>query len=288
MLPKNNAPTPSSAAKVKGKSNGNILNFFKKADSSSSLKGSNDGVEDSLFLEENPMKKEEVPTQTPTPPRDYDPPESQSRQLSQTVTDEVTPRFNEDPVPVKRRRVEESAVRPTSSPSKKPDARPQKGPFVEDSDSDDEMTGQISASTPAKITDWSAQPSIIPTSEIGSEEQPLAVESERPPLVPSLQRENTSIVEQDEFERIEDFIDDEFPEEGEEFLERRWMEEQRELELGLERDEDAGQDPEESICNLENAKDIAQDSGAASCPICSGSFADLTDEVWRELLSSGS
>ena len=280
ILPKTNGRTPTFSGKAKGRSNGSILNFFKKADSNPSLTGNDDEGEDSLFLEESPMKKDvEVPAQIPTPPRDYESPESPSRRVSQTVTDQGTPRFNEDPGPVKRRRVEGSPMRSTSSPSIKVEARPKEGPFIEDSNSDGETVEVISKCLPIKAADKTDQPFITPKSETDSEEHYWPVKSEKSPPIPSLQRENTSIVEKDEFDGIEDFIDDEFPEEGEEFLERRWMEEHRELEMGLEEDEDLGQDFERKGESMEGSKDNPRDSGAPSCPICSGSFTGLTDQV---------
>lgn len=183
-------------------------------------------------------------------------------------------------MPVKRRRVDRPLSRSSSSPNIKVEAGPRTGPFLEDSDSGHEVVKHESRSIASESEGQGDQASTTPKSELDVEEEPPAIDSKNSPPVPSLQRENTSMVDSDDFEGIEDF-DDEFPEEGEEFLERQWMEEQKELELGFE-DEEIGQDPGGEKDTLENAKDDIQDPGAASCPICSGSFAGLTDQVRRE------
>lgn len=283
---KNNGRTPTFTSKAKGKSNGSILNFFKKADSNPSSNGFVneffDGGESSLFLEESPAKREvEMPAQTPTPPRDYDPPGSPSKHYGQTIFDEEPLRFNEDMGPIKRRRLEGSPARSISSPHIKAEAGPKKGPFIEDSDSDEDMVEKISRSNLPKAQDQGYQLSTIPTSDTGLGERPRDLSSDKSPLVPTLQREDTSTIERDDFEGIEDFIDDEFPEEGEEFLERQWMEEQREFEMGLE-EEDLRLNVGENGIVMEDSKGDLQDSEAASCPICSGSFAGLTDQVCSE------
>ena len=287
ILPKNNGRTPTFASKAKGKPNGSILSFFKKADSSPSFNGlvneMVDEGESSLFVEESPAKKEvEIPGQIPTPPRDYDPPESPSNLFCQTTFEEESLRFNEDIGPVKRRRLEGSPVRSNSSTHITAEAGPKKGPFIEDSESDDNMVDQISRRKFPKAREQGDQLSTTPKSEMGLDERPKGRSLDNSPLVPPLQRENTSLNEKDEFEGVEDFIDDEFPEEGEEFLERRWMEEQRELEIGLEEDGDLGRTIGEKSIVMEDLKDDLQDSESASCPICSGSFAGLTDQVYSE------
>ena len=280
LLPKSNGRTPSYVVKTKGKPNGSILNFFKKAGSNSLLIGKNDESEDTLFLEESPTRREvEVSTQILTPPRDYDPPESPSKRFSQTATDQESLRFNEESGSVKRRRVERSPVRSSSSLRVKTEAGPHKGPFIEDSDSAEEAVNQVTKSLPAGDGDQGDPPYITPNSEMDSEEQTWPAKPEKSPPILSLQRKNTSIVEKDEFEGFEDFIDDEFPEEGEEFLERRWMEEQEELEPGLEKDDGLEHDVEGNGDSTEDSKGHVEKPEAASCPICSGSFAGLTDQV---------
>lgn len=86
----------------------------------------------------------------------------------------------------------------------------------------------------------------------------------------------------DEFEGVEDFIDDEFPDDGEEFLERRWMEEQDQLGMGLEdEDEKPGlPDMQEQAIPERGKKDskISNEENS-SCPMCGGSTTGLTDQV---------
>lgn len=280
-LPKSNARTPTFGGKAKGKPNGSILNFFKKADSILPFNVSIAEEEFSLFLQDSPSKKEtKVPIQTPTPPREYRHLEVSPSMLGYTPADEESLRFNEDSMPVKRRRVDRPPSRSSSSPNIKVEAGPRTGPFLEDSDSDDEVVKHLSRNIASESEGQGDQASTEPKSELCIKEEPPAIDSKNSPPVPPLRRENTSMVDSDDFEGIEDF-DDEFPEEGEEFLERQWMEEQKELELGSE-DEEIRQDPGGDKDALEIAEDDIQDSGSASCPICAGSFAGLTDQVRRE------
>ena len=98
--------------------------------------------------------------------------------------------------------------------------------------------------------------------------------------VPTLMRENTSIFAAGDFDENEDF-NDEFYDEGEEYQERRWMEEQRELEMGL--DEDSRSESDEASImtpNNESAEAVPLEGcgdSVATCPICSGSMRDLTE-----------
>ena len=277
-LPKSNGRTPTFVSKAKGKSNSSILNFFKKADSGPSSNGNNKEDEDSLFLEDSPTGKAmKQPVQTPTPPRESISPESPSSTLCQTATDSEKFRFNEDFRPVKRRRVERPPLRSPSRPNNKVEGEPKKGAFIEDSDSENDVPGHFLGFMPTRAGSEGIRSSVTPKSEESVEDNFWAVDPHKTTSVPSLQRDNTSIVERDEFEGLEDFIDDEFPEEGEEFLERQWMEEQKELEMGME-DEDPPQDLERGNSLIGPEKTI-QDSAAPSCPICSGSFDGLTDQV---------
>ena len=275
LLPRANGRTPTLAGKAKGKPNGSILNFFKKTDPTVSCNGYPRDEEESLFLEESLTEGEiTMPVQTPTPPRESELPDSPSCRLGYSTNDEQTPRFNEDPRPVKRRCMESPPVQWFPSSDVKAEVGPKTGPFIEDSDSGDELR-----SMSTKSGEFINQPSTNGKLELELEGQDAEIKSEEWPPVPSLQRENTSTVERDEFEGIEDFIDDEFPEEGEEFLERQWMEEQRDIELGMEVDDVLGRNVGINKDPLDETEEGMQDSGAASCPICSGSFVGLTDQV---------
>ena len=264
------------AGKGRGKGNGNIMSFFKKAESveTSSLGGVDHESEESLFLEEESMKTTEKPMQNPTPPRDEDSPND----LDMLTTDSPLSRYNEDATPNKRRRLQD--MESLSSPNARAKAIPQ-GPFVDDSDTDDEPSGGSSGENGLEpvyenrpATDTMA---LAPSFNITSPDEASKIVP-----VPPLKRESTSVGERDDFDGLEDFIDDEFPEEGEEFMERRWMEEHAELEMRFEEDEEANGD------TLEEAKqqDIhvpaglsAQDPESTCCPICGGSTEKMAEQV---------
>jgi len=273
--------TPTIAGgKAKGKGDGNIMSFFKKADSSTvgSPGGKCEKSEESLFVEERPVKGQSGFTmQTPTPPREEASPKDADVEML------VSPlsRYNEDTIPNKRRRTEEAAQSVASPNHKTPREPVCKGPFVDDSDSDDDK-----AKPPAIVyiedrhsgeASWAAMSSNRPCSEtIPSEVDPV----DPPP--PPLKRESTSMGELDGFEGIDDFIDDEFPEEGEEFLERRWMEEQAELEMGLEAEDEEQGDATDGVQQnrLGHAASVVpEDAGSATCPICGGYTTGMTEQV---------
>jgi DNA cross-link repair 1A protein len=99
--------------------------------------------------------------------------------------------------------------------------------------------------------------------------------------VPALNREATSVFEPGDF-GDEDFENDEFFEGGEEYMERRWMEEQREMGLGLD-DEDSKSETE-SVRTPQSygVDDVAVETGESSCgltvcPICDGNMTGLTE-----------
>ncbi|KIV85927.1 hypothetical protein PV11_01578 [Exophiala sideris] len=98
--------------------------------------------------------------------------------------------------------------------------------------------------------------------------------------IPPLAREGTSMFNAGDF-GDEEFEDDEFFEGGEEFMERRWMEEQREM--GLDFDEDSKSETDSVRTPRSNFEDdaqveIEQGDGVSICPICSGSMKGLSEE----------
>jgi DNA cross-link repair 1A protein len=268
------------AAQRKGKGNGNIMSFFKKAESSTTSLTNTmvENGEEGLFLEESPVKKGAIlPLQTPTPPRDETTPED----VEMEAANSPLSRYNEDAIPNKRRRTEASLSPTPDLVVESREQTIQRGPFADDSDSDEEEVKAPvladSGETLERDTSKSRSPTADPlTTIIPLEKDPFA------PTVPSLKREPTSIGGFEGFDAIGDFIEDEFPEEGEEFLERRWMEEQAELEMGLEEDDEALGDAE-GVTKKESAgvsPSIApQDAGPSSCPICGGMTMDMTEEV---------
>lgn len=96
------------------------------------------------------------------------------------------------------------------------------------------------------------------------------------PLVPSLKKEDTSFDDWGRFEDIEElpYDNDEFAD-GEEFIERKWMEEQARLEAA-----EAGQEFEDwnGFDNERPLKEAPGDSIAPSCPICNASLEGVTDD----------
>ena len=97
---------------------------------------------------------------------------------------------------------------------------------------------------------------------------------------PSLSRETTSAIAVDEFDEMGDFEDDEFFEGGEEMMERRWMEEQRMLEIGLDDDSKSESNEEDIMTPNEDAGILAGRDHAdeAGCPICGASLMGATEQ----------
>ncbi|EXJ56761.1 hypothetical protein A1O7_07105 [Cladophialophora yegresii CBS 114405] len=99
--------------------------------------------------------------------------------------------------------------------------------------------------------------------------------------VPPLKREATSVFEPGEF-GDEDFANDEFFEGGEEFMERRWMEEQRDMGMEFE-DEDSKSEADSvwtprSYAEDEPLGDPNEDYPPLTvCPICIGSTTGLSE-----------
>lgn len=101
------------------------------------------------------------------------------------------------------------------------------------------------------------------------------------PAVPSLKKENTSVDEWEKFEDFEEFPgeDDEFGD-GEEAVERRWMEEQARLEMEEQVMLEDGEE-EESLDGLDHEMALDQpldDRMAASCPICEASLIGISPD----------
>jgi len=269
-----------SAARARGKanSNGNIMSFFKKAESSGTNGTLSKDDEGSLFFDEDSFTIEGLaPIQTPTPPRE----EGSFGDVEMMREDSPISRYNEATAPVKRRRFEEPADQPPVPKAAHPPKARKTGPFADDSDSGDEDPRPLDIMKPVLEQPIGydevkmSKPASAPANDLPTLEQ------EFPPL--PLKHEATSMSRDTDFEGMGDFIDDEFPEDGEEFMERRWMEEQGELEMGLE-DEDeylgAVTTPKEEP--RDSPSFVPQDTGSACCPICSGSTAGMAEQVSQE------
>ncbi|MCJ1280861.1 hypothetical protein MMC26_000178 [Xylographa opegraphella] len=151
------------------------------------------------------------------------------------------------------------------------------GPFVEDSESEDEMIKHLTktafsgTTTPSELMVGGQLP--MEVVEHASEEYSI-------PVLPTLNPDATSIVGGDGFDGMDDFIDDEFPADGEEYMERVWMDEQEGLEFGLEEnktDQDL-LDMKDKLIN-DTAIASAESLDTEACPICSLSLAGVPSEA---------
>ena len=229
--------------------------------------------------------------------------------ISDDVNGEDDPRFNENCTPQKRRRVtppvkikheqsedarngalhehdsrselQQEPANGTDSVKSEPQLPDQEiegaGPFAEDSESEDERLPE--------------EPKIEKLPVNGNGELRNSPSPAHPPLKepppdqstkPTLTREATSFFEEDDFGKFEDLEEDEFYEGGEEYLERKYMEEQAALE----------QEFEEDDLTIQEASDIAahpdtvprSEEADASCPICNASLSGITPHV-RSVMS---
>ena len=317
-LPKSTGRLNNLPGKSKGFSNGNILNFFKKTDSPLKQSPRTKEDEEGLFFQDDWVRQSPPqPVQTPTPPRD----DNTSSIIEHPVGDNLPSQFNEYERSIKRRRIDNRVISSPSVDVDKEglvvsfdgqdedfhaikkeridvdfsignlvkDAAsvpvggtmnpPSKGPFVEDDESDDEMIQHLSNTALGSMLKVS--PDVrLESQSISPKGESQEVVSEAS-IVPSLKRESTSINGVDDFDGIEDFNDDEFAEEGEEYLERRWMNEQQRLDMDSENEEGAdeavtGMDKTERDHGEEEAPPEV-DSG--SCPICKAAFNSISEEV---------
>ena len=279
-LPKSTPAAPVGKAKGKANGNGNIMSFFKRAESGNGNATASLQEDESLFLNDTLVKAEEKvePFQTPTPPRD------EGFLDDATFFKEESPilRFNEDWVPSKRRKVDETVIIRRESPQGAIEALT-KGPFADDSEEEEECIAlQEPPQRAIDCEDGETKGGQLTTTSQSDERSVGREDSTQDTAAPPLKREATSIGEFNEFDGIDDFIDDEFPEGGEEFMERRWMEEQ-ESEEELETDR-AGALRKSDVCVKESVGSTAvlpDDAGSASCPICGGSTAGLAGQVCR-------
>lgn len=184
-----------------------------------------------------------------------------------------------------------------------------RGPFIEESESEEEQDNTVS--TRAAISDNFGSDLIVEednvvagngtedsesalpacrqqtAKEVAKIDMPQGFSSEHPayfentdpePRVrPSLTRESTSVMpmDEDEFDGMGDF-EDEFFEEGEEYMERRWLEEQKMLEEGLDEDsksESAGEAP----TTPQQAAGQDPSVEGTACPICNESMRGTTE-----------
>ena len=251
---------------------------------------STDEKDAGLFLEDPDHEWDGTgPMQTPSPPGDFD--DLLDLQTTGSNHDEAEDfsRYNESGGSIKRRRLsanngEEKAVSET---------RPlhnmvRRGPFVDESDDEDDEPKPLEVKTNPGPTGIQPLPDREEHSHalLAHEEMDQVRESpstDEPPSMslstPILKREPTSHADEPELEDLEEYIDDEYTE-GEEYLERRWMEEQAELEMGLEDGDDSdmkSMPSTEPKAELEALKGEQKET-VASCPICGGGFRGLSEQ----------
>lgn len=280
-----------SKPKPSGTPNGNIMAFFKKAED----------INNRIFLQERGSNPTIV----------LDEVEEDVGWSDESTNGVMTPearedRYNENGGRNKKRRISENSAEPAEqgllsacspppladmesatlerlAPAVAKDApgrRKKSGPFVDDSESEDER----------------AKPSIIKTGTIKLEpterssisklsEEPMLSDDTAPSMAKSpqtIRSESTPRFEGEQFEDFDDLEDDDLLE-GEEYDERRWMREQQDLEMeeaGFEGDlDDFGATdmfPGDDGTTMDREKPM--DSAVPLCPICNGSLPGLTEQ----------
>ncbi|CAO2656686.1 Nn.00g054890.m01.CDS01 [Neocucurbitaria sp. VM-36] len=268
-------PTPQTT------SNGNIMAFFKKAED----------INNRIFLQERGSN--------PTLVLDNDDAHvSWSDEMSQGET-----RYNENGGSIKRRKggsedvvlpvpacslppppdVEKNALDALAAvvPRQAPNPRKKSGPFVDDSESEDDVA--VSPMDTPSMTEQSStelSPNTKSRADTITGHRPEPTRLNAPLL---LKAESTSQFAGDDFDDDFEGVDDDDLLEGEEYDERRWMREQRRLEMqeaGFEGDPDDFDAP--PMFPDEEANDVKnhlEGQGVSpSCPICSESLLGLSEQ----------
>ncbi|KAL8768541.1 MAG: hypothetical protein Q9209_005226 [Squamulea sp. 1 TL-2023] len=276
----------SANGRASGKSNSSILNFFKKA-AVPAAKTEVRQEEESLFIDDEGMDVEPKGfTQTPTPPRDDNLGDDLSRNGEHPTTPDDLLRYNEISVSNKKRRLSTGLDLSTSAADLRFDPHVPSDLIVERSDNMENFPTLVKGESDVCPKNTSNTLSLL-TEDVAVKEERAASESERisskasaaPISVPSLKREHTSHADGFEFNDDDDFIDDEYTE-GEEYLERRWMEEQADFERGLEDDNQLLLTPAKTDqANEQGGDRTADPETSSSCPICGGSFENLSEQA---------
>jgi len=281
--PTSSAKKPAAVPKGKDKANGNIMSFFKKSEQ-----------DVGLFVEDTQAVR--------TPQVDSMPDEVEKTTLENEDSSENV-RFHENSGSVKRRRTDsEQAIDVQNTPSgqqpsgqqpsgQQPSDRSsavdqttssRHGPFFEESDSEqdeerpealigmhdntDETDGETHGSSHIHLELTSHQESV----ELGDSE--VTATENQTVNRPSLLKEETSydagLNEFKDFDDMEDFDEDLF-EGGDEYMERRYMEEQAQLE------ED---EKDYEVLPPDEGQGQAAQQDAPSCPICGASLAGISEQ----------
>lgn len=166
-------------------------------------------------------------------------------------------------------------------PAPAPKIRKKSGPFVDDSDSDDDEVGLLHCRRGTIKLHMSEE-----TSSSKPMEESLPVHNTELHMhraSPPIKTEPTSQFDGGVFEHYEGLEDDELLE-GEEYDERRWMKEQKKLEMEDAEFEGDSTDLDTPSLFPDNKTSIAPDpiqgdnGEAPSCPICTSSLKELTEK----------
>ncbi|KAH6646379.1 DNA repair metallo-beta-lactamase-domain-containing protein [Truncatella angustata] len=275
-----NGANSKSAAK-KQKSNGNILNFFKKVE-----------VDEQLFLEQGPGPSNSLSI-LESEVKSEETKDGIDDLFGDAEDDETPSRFNEEQASFKRRKLSHDAANGVVLPqdgdtavktengitgsqpapsSRKKNKKTRKGPFLDDSDSENDVP---MPSSPTRQETKGEPPDDIILNEVTTAESPpirpelLRDEScSNIPKAPELKQEDSVY---DNFRTLEEMgqgFDGELDsvEEGEEYRYMRFAQEQARIEA-----EEAGFAPDEDFDEA-----AGNDSMVESCPICSASLAGVT------------
>ncbi|RYP66052.1 hypothetical protein DL769_006154 [Monosporascus sp. CRB-8-3] len=263
------AKTISNTKKSGKPANGNILNFFKKVEVEEQLFCGPPSASDALPLTVAPNKREE-----------YD------EDVYGLEEDAEKSRYNEHQSVSKRRKLshdgdqalvqttrneviamETSATTGASKPAK-PKSTRGKVPFLEDSDSED---GNTSDTTTKDISrDNLPDIRILDVKPETSRDKGLPEEDVPVNHVPPIRQEDSIYDDFEDLQDIEGLFDDDEFDGGEEFRERRYMEEQARIEA-----EEAGNYV--SDCALGD-RSTQVDAITESCPLCNASLTGITPE----------
>lgn len=274
------------ASKVKGKPNGSILAFFKKAEQID---------EDALFVQ-GPQSIPQIRRQSSIKAEDVDDHElrynesgqsNKRRKMSQEAIPDTHTISIPDTIQQQQQQQEQTAAPGTCSPpppevagiaqtqAAKTAPSSRSGPFIEDSDDEDEQV----------MEQRSEQIKVEGTIEPLPEQAPVVTnieetESAPPDLPATLSRQATSMGPTGDFadfENMDDFDDDVY-DEGEEFVERRWMEEQALLEAEDGPMEDYTDENDSGVAFDEEMINKHSSIPSKACPICNAGLDGISDQ----------
>lgn len=270
--------------KPKATPNGNIMTFFKKAEEENNK----------IFLPDRKLDSRIVLNDDGEVAGGW----SDETHDSVIDTDSSAERYNENGRSVKKRKLsEESPASACSPPPPFPEepaietppadaaarsiqARKKSGPFADDSDSEADEEAPIATRGTIQQEETIDNVEDSKTFEAPTPTDSPARPINRPP--PLLKSEETSQLGLEGFDEYEGLEDEDLLE-GEEYDERRWMQEQQRLEMaeaGYEGDPDDFDPPSLFPEDTEDSKVPGEDSGtdAPSCPLCNAHLAGLSEQ----------